>query len=149
MTAASVYWPETKRLRTVRGVSRESWVLDDRGQADGVGSLYREAWSRGELKTYSGRVTPWARFYSSLAAALEGVEITGAANLRSVPEVGSSTRSLEAEGLEWPWSFRRMGEAGPQGSADVRAFQRAILRGRVFARVPSLLMSAWLCDQRF
>ena len=46
--------------------------------------------------------------------------------------------ALEDETLEWPWEFRRMG-AGPQGSGDVRAFQRAILRGE-FRTVPSLLM---------
>ena len=135
MTAAAAYWPETKRLEIYAAFPATPNLID-RGVADGVGRIYQEAFERSELQVYDGRVTPIGAFLLSLAAALEGAEIAGAASdqYRRAEVQGA----LEAEALEWPWSWRRMG-AGPQGSGDVRAFQRIILRGE-FRTVPSLLM---------
>ena len=85
---------------------------------------------------FDGRVTPVGSFLLALAAALEGAEISGAASDRY--RRSEVLQALEAESLEWPWSWRGMG-TGLDGSADVRAFQRIILRGE-FRTVPSLLM---------
>ena len=85
---------------------------------------------------FEGRVTPISAFLLAIAAALEGAEIAGAASDQY--RRAEVEQALSDELLEWPWSFRRMG-SGPQGSGDVRAFQRAILRGE-FRTVPSLLM---------
>ena len=135
MTAAAAFWPDSKRLELFAAFPATP-PLTDRGTADGVGGIYQEAFERGELQVYAGRVTPVGSFILHLAAALEGADIAGAASdqYRRAEVQGA----LEAEALSWPWSFRRMG-SGPQGSGDVMAFQRAILRGE-FRTVPSLLM---------
>ena len=138
MTAAAAYWPETKRLE-IYAAFPATPGLADRGQADGVGGvggIYQEAHERGELMLFDGRVTPVGAFLLHLAASLEGVEVAGAASDQY--RRAEVQQALEAEALEWPWSWRRMG-AGPQGSSDVMAFQRAILRGEFRTR-PSLLM---------
>ena len=135
MTAAASYWPESKRLEIFAAFPATPNLID-RGQADGVGGIYQEAFERDELQVYDGRVTPVGAFLLSLAAALEGAEIAGAASDQY--RRAEVEQAIEAEALEWPWSFRRMG-SGPTGSGDVMAFQRAILRGD-FKTVPSLLM---------
>ena len=135
MTAAAVYWPETKRLELFAAFPATP-NLTDRGTADGVGATYREAWDRGELKTYSGRVTPVGDFVRHVAASLGDCEVAGAASDRY--RRSEVLQVLEAEALEWPWSWRGMG-SGVTGSADVRSFQRAILRAEV-RTIPSLLM---------
>ena len=118
MTAAAAYWIQTKRLELFSAFPSTPNLID-RGTADGVGGTYSEAHTRGELKTYAGRVTPVGSFILFLAAALEGAEIAGAAS--DMYRRAEVQQALEAEALEWPWSWRRMG-AGPQGSSDVRAF---------------------------
>ena len=135
MTAAAVYWPSSIRLELFAAFPATPG-LAERGQSDGVGSLYSQALERGELQVFSGRVTPVGSFLLHLAAALEGVEVAGAASDQY--RRAEVLQSLEAESLEWPWSWRRMG-CGPTGSSDVMAFQRLILRGE-FRTVPSLLM---------
>ena len=136
MTAAAVFWPESKRLELYAafpGIPH----LAERGKADGVGESYVEACSRNELRVYAdSRVTPVSAFILHLASVLDGCEIGGAASdLFRRAEV---QQAIEAEGIDWPWSWRRMG-AGPQGSGDTRSFQRAILTA-AFRTVPSLLM---------
>ena len=135
MTAAAAYWPETKRLE-IYAAFPATPSLEDRGTSDGCGGIFKQAWDRGELQTFSGRVTPLGAFLLYVAAKLKGADISGAAS--DMYRQSEVLQALEAEALEWNWSFRRMG-AGPQGSGDVRAFQRAILRGE-FRTVPSLLM---------
>ena len=135
MTAASAYWPGTKSLELFAAFPATPTLLD-RGVSDGCGAIYQEAFDRQELQTFDGRVTPLGSFLLHLAAALEGVEIGGAAS--DMYRKAEVLNALEAEALEWNWSFRRMG-SGPTGSSDVMSFQRAILRGQ-FRTVPSLLM---------
>ena len=135
MTAAAAYWPESKRLEIFAAFPSVPNLLD-RGQADGVGNTYKEAFDRKELQLYAGRVTPIGSFILHLGAALEGAAVAGAAS--DMYRRSEVAQALEAEALSWPWSFRRMG-AGPQGSGDVMAFQRVIFRGD-FKTVPSLLM---------
>ena len=135
MCAASSYWPKTKRLE-IYAAFPSTPNLVDRGQADGCGGVYQEAFARNELKIYDGRITPAGDFVRYVAAALAGCEIAGAAsdNYRK-PEV---LQVIEADELDWAWDFRRMG-AGPTGSADVRSFQRAIFSGEI-RTAKSLLM---------
>ena len=135
MTAAAAYWPESLRLE-IYAAFPATPSLEDRGTSDGCGSIYRQSWDRGELQTFAGRVTPLGAFLLHLAASLAGAEIAGAAS--DMYRQSEVLQALEEETLEWNWSFRRMG-SGSQGSADVRAFQRAILRGE-FKTLPSLLM---------
>ena len=136
MTAAAAYWPKSKRLELLAafpGIPN----LRERGVLDGCGAIYSEACSRNELRVYAdSRVTPVNGFVLHLASVLDGCEIGGAAS--DMYRRAEVQQAIEAEGIEWPWSWRRMG-MGPQGSSDVMAFQRVILRGG-FRTVPSLLM---------
>ena len=135
MCAASSYWPETKRLELYAALPATPNLID-RGQADGVGGIYQEAFERGELQVYAGRITPAGDFVRHVAASLSGCEVAGAAsdNYRR-PEV---LQVIEADEIDWPWDWRRMG-MGPTGSADVSSFQKAIF-SREIRTVPSLLM---------
>ena len=136
MTAAAAYWPKSLRLELLAafpGIPN----LRTRGALDGCGAIYSEACSRNELKVFADcRVTPVNGFVLHLASVLDGCEIGGAAS--DMYRRAEVQQAIEAEGIEWPWSWRRMG-MGPQGSSDVMAFQRVILRGG-FRTVPSLLM---------
>ena len=101
-----------------------------RGVSDGCGSLYVQASARGELKTFSGRVTPIADFLAAVIHDLAGVEIqSGASDQYRRSEV-EQVLDDPATGCEFDWSFRRMG-SGPQGSNDVRAFQKMVLRAEI------------------
>ena len=135
MCAASAWFPETKRLEIFAAFPATPNLID-RGQGDGCGGVYQEAYARGELKVYAGRITPAGDFIRHVAAALSGCEIAGAAsdNYRK-PEV---LQVIEADEIDWPWDWRRLG-AGPTGSADVRSFQKAIF-GCEIRTAKSLLM---------
>ena len=113
--------------------------LEDRGATEGCGSLYKQAWDRQELSTFSGRVTPVADFVRAVVAKLSGVEI----------EAGASDRFRKAEvqqiledpktGIEFEWEFVPMG-CGERGSADVRAFQKLVLEADI-KTLPNLLFA--------
>ena len=135
MTCAAAWFPASKRLELYSAFPATP-DLETRGQGDGCGSIYKEAWERSELMTYSGRCTPVGDFVRHVAASLAGCEVVGAASDRY--RRAEVLQVLESEEIEWPWSWRGMG-AGMTGSADVRSFQKAILRGEILT-VPSLLM---------
>ena len=135
MTAAAAYWPQTKRLELFAAFPATPNLVD-RGQADGCGGIYREAWDRQELMTYTGRVTPVGDFTRHVAASLAGCEVVGAASDRY--RRSEIQQVIESEEIVWRWDWRGMG-SGMTGSADVRSFQRAILRGEI-RTIPSLLM---------
>ena len=124
-TAAFAIWPDTGRC--------EAWMafgdvpsLHDRGQRDNA--AYEVMETRGELRTYPGRVTPVSAFMADVAA-----ELTGSV-VRSIAADGYKDAEimdfLDRARLRWPRHFRRVG-AGKQGGPDVRALQRLILGGRL------------------
>ena len=140
MTAAVAVWPRTGRL--------EAWgafpaipELAARSKADGQGNLYPRMLERGEIAVYEGRVTPAAAFLQSIAARLEGeyVIAAGADRFRRAEAVDA----LATAGVDWPMHWRGQGaSATADGSADVRAFQRLVLAGKLRARESLLLGSA-------
>ena len=135
MTAAAAWFPETSRLELYAAFpSRPD--LSERGTADGVGRIYQEAFERGELQVFDGRITPAGDFVRHVAASLAGCEIAGAASDQY--RRSEVMQVIEADDLEWIWDWRRMG-AGPTGSADVRAFQRSVFSHEI-KTAPSLLM---------
>ena len=127
-TAAFAVWPETGRC--------ESWLgfgdvpsLVERGRFDGA--RYDLMESRGELRTYPGRVTPVDDFLGEVAMDLEGVRVKGlAADGYKDAEVKDF---LDRAGLRWPSNFRRVG-AGKDGGRDVRALQRLVLNRKLAMR---------------
>ena len=116
--------------------------LEDRGRSDGCGGLYVEARDRGELRTYSGRVTPVADFLAGVIHELSDVEIVSGASDRFRKSEVMQILEDPKTGAEFPWEFVPMG-CGERGSADVRALQRSILRAE-FKTLPSLLFASGL-----
>ena len=113
--------------------------LAERGTADGCGGLYVQAASRGELRAYSGKVTPIRDFLAGVIHDLAGVELVGGGSDQYRRAEVEQVLDDPATGVEFDWSFRRMG-AGPQGSSDVRAFQTFLLKGEI-KTVTSLLFA--------
>lgn len=139
MTAACVIWPSSGRLETYAAFP-DTPSLEDRGAADGVGARYRQMHERGELWTYSGRVTPVGRFLRDVADRLHGVRLAacGADRYRRA----EALQALEGVNLRWPMTWRGTGaSATADGSHDVRAAQRLILTGRVRS-VESLVLAS-------
>ena len=139
MTAACAIWTDTGRV-LVRGAFPSIPSLADRGTSDGVGARYERMAERGELRTYPGRTTPAALFLADFAAELDGAEVVAAgADRYRMSEVQDY---MAEAGQQWPMVWRGQGaSATADGSADVRAAQRAVLD--VAVRMPlSLLMES-------
>lgn len=138
MTAAAAYWPECGRL-DVWGGFGDVPSLEARGEADGVGRRYVAMQEAGELRTWPGRVTPVADFLSWVGEHLKGVSVAqaGADRYRGA----EAQDAIEGAGLAWPLVWRAQG-TGKDGSADVRAFQRAVEAGELRPGESLLLRSA-------
>ena len=139
MTAAVGIYVDSGRV-LVRGAFPSIPSLGDRGTADGVGARYEHMADRGELRTYPGRTTPAAQFLGDFAAELGDSEVVAAGADRYRQ---SEVQDYLAEaGQQWPMVWRGQGaSATADGSADVRAAQKAILD--VAVRMPlSLLMES-------
>lgn len=136
MTAAAAYWPRSGRV--------EAWGafpgipdLRTRSRADGQGEAYLEMERRSELKVYPGtRSTPVGAFLADMKERLRGARVSRI--------VSDRFRQSEAEdyytaaGVTWPRRYRGLGWR--DASEDVRAFQRAVLDGRLRV-VESLLLA--------
>ena len=143
MTAAAAIWPASGRL--------ECWAalpatpdLQQRGQADGCGRLYQRMHDAGELVTYGGRVTPVVEFIQGMADRLAGQRVIacGADRFRRAEVL----EGFERAGVTWPLVWRGQGASSTaDGSHDVRAFQRAVLR-RWVQCAPSLLMQRAIAE---
>ena len=139
MTAASMYFPETGRLECY-GAFGDIPDLSARGETDGVGNRYERMRERGELRTFPGRVTPVAAFLRWL------VELLGDES----PALVLADRYRQEEALDalhgagcgwWPVEWRAQG-SGKDGSADVRAFQKAVHGGTLRPGESLILESA-------
>ena len=143
MTALAAVWPRSGRLE-VFGAFPETPDLRARGAADGVGGLYLDMQTRGEVALYAGRVTPVAEFLRDCAAKLAGERVLAAGSDRY--RRAESTTALESARLNWPMTWRGQGaSAVADGSHDVRAFQKRVLSRR-FACASSLLMASAISE---
>ena len=144
MTCASVYFFETGRLE-VMGAYGDNPSLTERGRKDNCGNRYEAMRKRGEIREYEGRVVPIKDFMDDLRIDLEGEDV--------VSVVADSYRraevltSLEKSSLQWPAKFRRQGK-GPDGHADVRAFQIAALTGWIKLDGESLLLASAIKESK-
>ena len=129
--SACAYWPVTGALRTWLAFG-DTPTLIVRAARDGAN--YTAMQRRGELRTYPGRTVPVKAFVADVRADLAGVHVRQA--------VADAYRSAELrDTLPWPLTIVRSG-AGPDGSAAVRAFQRAVLTGGLALRANFSLSSA-------
>ena len=124
MTAAAAYWPKTGRLE-VKAALPGVPGLRERALADGVGERYQRMVDAGELQVYPGvRVTPVRPFLEAFLAGLDPVAV-----------VADRYRQAEAQdvyaalGLRARQVWRGLGWA--DASADVRAFQKAVIDQRL------------------
>ena len=138
MTAASIYWPESGRLEAW-GAFPDSPSLSRRGTLDGVGGRYEQMADRGELITYPGLVTPVAAFLHFLTCRVNPNLVLAVAADRY--RQAEALQALNDAHVPWQVDWRAMG-IGPDGSYDIRAFQRAVLERRLFPGSSLLLESA-------
>ena len=141
MTAAAIFWPAVGRLEVYGGYG-DVPSLRDRGQSDGLGTRYCRMAERGELRTWPGKVTPVSDFIAWIAELLDGAQPTLA--LADRYRQGECEDGLRAAGVNWPMEWRAQG-AGKDGSADVRAFQRAVL-SRSLRPGENLLLASAIAD---
>ena len=141
MTAAAIYWPDGGRLECYGGFG-DVPDLRARGEADGVGGRYCDMEARGELRTWPGRVTPVSMFLRWIVELLEG-EVPERA-LADRYRLAEAVDALVAAGVEWSMEWRAQG-SGKDGSADVRAFQRAV-HGATLRPGESLLLESAIAE---
>lgn len=140
MSALVAYWPATGRLESYAALPGIP-ALQERERADVVpAGSYAAMRDAGELTVYAGeRITPVPRFLGECAMRLRGARVLAAGGDRY--RQAELEQAIDDAGLRWPFLSRGTGAgAKAQGSADVRAFQRAVLTGRVRHR-PSALMA--------
>ena len=140
LTALATFWPDTGRLEAWAACGDTPPLLE-RSRADGLGDVYCRMEDRGELRTYSGRVTPAAEFLADCAERLRGVKVVAAgADRYRRAEVEDA---FSDAGIRWPMHWRGQGaSATADGSHDIRAFQRLILGQRLAVGESLLLRSA-------
>ena len=115
----------------------QSWLafgdvpsLIERSRRDGADYAAMER--RGELRTYPGRVVPVGEFVEDVETDLSGANVFVA--------VADGYKAAELQDCcPWPLGLVRSG-SGPDGSAAVRAFQRAVLT-RAVRTAPNLSLT--------
>ena len=138
-SAIAAYWPLTGRLECLAAFPGEP-TLEERGLRDGVGRLYRDMASRGELIQIGLRVVPVGELLEEAARRFGPPAVLASDRWRQA----ELTEAVVTAGLpvvrpEW------RGQGFKDGGEDVRAFRRACLAGQV-APVPSLLLRAAMSE---
>ena len=145
MTALVAAW-ENGRLECWAAFPDAPLSLAARGMADGCGNIYQRAHEAGELWTYAGRVTPAGEFLKDCFERLRGSAIA----------VVGFDRHRKAEALQALEQSRIRARIEPRGtgasthadgSHDVRAFQRGVLRGEFrMRREGALILSSAIAE---
>lgn len=142
MSAAAGFWPDTSRLEgfaTIGAIPN----LSERGRIDGVGRLYIDMNTANELIPFPGRVPDIdALLYE--AQSRWGYPACVVSDRWKYKELADKMEECNFPS-DIPLVARGMGFK--DGSADLREFKRAVLRGAV-APVKSLLMRAGMSEAR-
>lgn len=136
MSAVAAYWPQTGRLEVLASFPAEP-SLTERGNRDGVGSLYQDMLGRGELVLTGHRTTDVSQllnlaldrfgFPASLVSdRWREAELRDAADVAQLPPAAVIVR----------------GQGFKDGGEDVRLFRRAALDGQIKTPVSLLMRSA-------
>ena len=134
MTAAVLYWVEVGRLECV-GAFGNKVSLKNRGEADGVGDLYNRMCAEGALKLYDGHAPSVSQFVKDLSVDLEGQKIVaiGCDRYRK-SEFLDALEGARLSHWQHKLQFRGQGASmnfTADGSADVRAFQSAVVEKKL------------------
>ena len=120
MTAAAAYWPQSGRME-VHAALPGIPSLQERAVGDGVGTRYQRMVDRGELTVFDGyRVTPVRPFLEQVLTGLDPVAVVADRYRQSEAQDVYAALGLRARQV-----WRGLGWA--DASADVRAFQRAVI----------------------
>ena len=141
MSAAAGYWPATGRLEALAAFPAVP-DLAERGLRDGVGRLYRDMATRGELIVTPGRAV------SVESLLLEALDRWGqpAAIVADRYRETDLRQALDRAGFPQA-AFMVRGMGFKDGAEDVRLFRRACLTGKV-APGRSLLLRSALAEAR-
>ena len=126
MTAASAYWPESKRLEGL-AVFPSSPDLKARGIADGVSDLYLRMAERNELFVCGGQAIDPVAFVELVVERFGPRFAAICGDFYRKADLLDALRAAQVPVC--PINFRRFGWL--DGSEDVLHFQRACLGGRV------------------
>ena len=140
-SAVSAYWPESGRLESMAAFPAVPG-LAERGLRDGVGNLYQQCHERGELIVCGENAVNVAGLLSA-ARDRFGAPSAIWADRFKWPELIDAAKGAGIKGCR----MVPRGQGFRDGAADVRAFRRACLEGKVVP-VPSLLMVAALSEAR-
>ena len=125
-SAACACWPATMRVEGLLAIGAIPDLMD-RGRSDGVDDRYLKFEAEGSLVVCPGSELVEHDWLLELLEDKYGVpELAVADEYRRAEFLAA----MRAGGHYWPYLLRRMG-AGPSGSEDVRAFQRAVVRQEV------------------
>lgn len=128
-SSAVALWPVTGRLEAVLAVGGIP-NLRERGRYDGVGLRYETMRDEGTLIVIEGDELVPHRTFIELVEQRFGIPDFAAADYYRGLEIHAAMR---AAGCPWGIELRRCGP-GLQGGADIRAFQKWVISGRLRVR---------------
>ena len=135
-SAVAAYWPETGRLECVAAFP-QSPSLNERGLRDGVGSLYVQCQTRGELILCGTRAVDIGQLLTQALKRFGNPDALAADRWREA----ELADALNAVGVpRVPLELR--GQGFKDGAEDVRQFRRACLSAGVVPMESLLLRSA-------
>ena len=132
MTAGAIYWPQTYRLDCLAafpGLPK----LDERSETDGVGETYSLMEETGELFTFlNAHTTDIPEFLRRLSALTFGARVVAFVSDRYRQSETKTGLADSKVGWDSIAVFRGTGKhTRADGSADVRAFERAVIERRI------------------
>ena len=142
MTAIAFYWAETGRLEAYGAFPAEP-ALKERGKEDAVGLRYVRMHEGGEVLLYPGRATNNVQFLEDMFRSIDGHPIMGIAADRYKQK--DLEQVVTALGLNVDIEWRAVGR-GPDGGADVRAFQREVLDAFMSVEAPALALESAIAE---
>ena len=128
MSAVAFYWPSTGRLECFGAFSAEPG-LHERGKLDYVGERYLRMSARGELRIYPGTATNNILFLEEMFHRIGGMDVLGISADRY--KQNDLKQAMTALGMDAGIVDWRVVGRGPDGSEDVKAFQREVLEGHL------------------
>ena len=137
MSAAAAYWPTSAYLDSF-AVFPENPSLPERGQSDGVGSLYERCEERGELILAGERVSDVRALLNEVLERWGTPVAIVCDSWRRAELIGH----LEAVGFPVAAELVCRRQGFQDGAEDLRAFRTACLDGSVAPRVSLLLRAA-------
>ena len=144
MTAVAFYWPETGRLDAF-GAFPADPSLHERGKKDYVGDRYVLMYRKGELYTYPGKTTNNVQFFIDMFERVKGYPVIGiAADRYKQLDLAQAMVSAALPIAPHEIQHRPVG-TGPDGNADIVAFQREVLEPHLSV-APNLALESALGD---